>query len=77
VNKIVIFFILIFLTSGCSFRYKTQEFWTASQNIPEESNPNYQEIFAEEEALNKELNANVSINLGDIFNNNSKVRDYF
>jgi outer membrane protein assembly factor BamB len=27
--------------------------------------------------LNKELNANVSISLGDIFNNNSKVRDYF
>jgi len=76
VNKIVIFFILIFLTSGCSFN-KNSKFWTASQNIPEESNPNYQEIFAEEEALNKELNANVSISLGDIFNNNSKVRDYF
>ena len=56
-NKIVIFFILIFLTSGCSFN-KNSKFWTASQNIPEESNPNYQEIFAEEEALNKELNTN-------------------
>ncbi|NCV38731.1 MAG: hypothetical protein EBW64_05470 [Betaproteobacteria bacterium] len=63
-------FIFIFLTSGCSFN-KNSKFWTASQNIPEESNPNYQEIFAEEEALNKELNANVSISLGDIFNNNS------
>ena len=75
-NKIVIFFILTFLISGCSFN-KNSKFWTAAQNIPEESNPNYQEIFAEEEALNKELNANVSISLGDIFNNNSKVRDYF
>ena len=75
-NKIVIFFIFTFLISGCSFN-KNSKFWTASQNIPEESNPNYQEIFAEEEALNKELNANVSISLGDIFNNNSKVRDYF
>jgi outer membrane protein assembly factor BamB len=76
VNKIVIFFILIFLTSGCSFN-KNSKFWTDSQNIAEDSNTNYQEIFAEEEALNKELNANVSISLGDIFNNNSKVRDYF
>jgi len=76
VNKIIIFLICIFFTASCSFN-KNSKFWTASQNIPEENNPNYQEIFVEEEALNKELNANVPINLGNIFNKDPKVRDYF
>ena len=75
-NKIIIFLICIFFTASCSFN-KNSKFWTASQNIPEENNPNYQEIFVEEEALNKELNANVPINLGNIFNNDPKIRDYF
>ena len=75
-NKITIFLICIFFTASCSFN-KNSKFWTASQNIPEENNPNYQEIFVEEEALNKELNANVPINLGNIFNKDPKVRDYF
>jgi outer membrane protein assembly factor BamB len=76
VNKIIIFLICIFFTASCSFN-KNSKFWTASQNIPEENNPNYQEIFVEEEALNKELNANVPINLGNIFNKDPKIRDYF
>jgi len=76
VNKIIIFLICIFFTASCSFN-KNSKFWTASQNIPEENDPNYQEIFVEEEALNKELNANVPINLGNIFNNDLKIRDYF
>ncbi|MGL3828080.1 PQQ-binding-like beta-propeller repeat protein [Candidatus Pelagibacter communis] len=75
-NKILIFLICIFFTASCSFN-KNSKFWTASQNIPEENNPNYQEIFVEEEALNKELNANVPINLGNFFNKDPKVRDYF
>ena len=75
-NKIIIFLICIFFTASCSFN-KNSKFWTASQNVPEENNPNYQEIFVEEEALNKELNANVPINLDNIFYNNSKIRDYF
>ena len=75
-NKIIIFLICIFFTASCSFN-KNSKFWTASQNIPEENNPNYQEIFVEEEALNKELNANVPINLGNFFNKDPKVRDYF
>ena len=75
-NKIIIFLICIFFTASCSFN-KNSKFWTASQNIPEENNPNYQEIFVEEEALNKELNANVPINLGNIFNKDPKIRDYF
>ena len=75
-NKIIIFFICFLITSGCSFN-KNSKFWTASQDIPEEKELNYKEIFVEEEALEKELNANVSINLGDIFDNNSKIRNYF
>ena len=75
-NKIIIFLICIFFTASCSFN-KNSKFWTASQNIPEENNPNYQEIFVEEEALNKELNANVPINLGNFFNNDPKIRNYF
>ena len=75
-NKVIIFLICIFFTASCSFN-KNSKFWTASQNIPEENDPNYQEIFVEEEALNKELNANVPINLGNIFNNDPKIRDYF
>ena len=75
-NKVIIFLICIFFTASCSFN-KNSKFWTASQNIPEENNPNYQEIFVEEEALNKELNANVPINLGNIFNKDPKIRDYF
>ena len=75
-NKIIIFVIYIFLVTGCSFN-KNSKFWTTSQNIPEEKNPNYEEIFVKEEALGKELNANVSINLGNILKNNSRIRDYF
>ena len=75
-NKVIIFLICIFFTASCSFN-KNSKFWTASQNIPEENDPNYQEIFVEEEALNKELNANVPINLGNIFNKDPKIRDYF
>ena len=75
-NKVIIFLICIFFTASCSFN-KNSKFWTASQNIPEENDPNYQEIFVEDEALNKELNANVPINLGNIFNNDPKIRDYF
>ncbi len=75
-NKIIIFLIYIFFINGCSFN-ENSKFWTASQNIPEEKRPNYEEILVEEEALEKELNANIPINLENIFNNNSKVRDYF
>ena len=75
-NKILYFFLILLFVYSCSFN-KNSKFWTASQNVPEENNPNYQEIFVEEEALNKELNANVPINLDNIFYNNSKIRDYF
>jgi len=76
VNKIIILLILIIFITGCSFN-KGSKFWTASQNIPEEKSQNYKEIFTEDEALSKELNTNISINLGNTVSNNVKIRKYF
>ena len=75
-NIIIILIYIIFLTS-CSLN-KNSKFWSPSQNIPEDDNNlNYTEIFAEEDVLEKEFNANISINLGKVKNNSLKVRDYF
>ena len=75
-NRILIFLIYVIFSTGCSFN-ENSKFWTTSQNIPEEKNPNYKKILVEEQALEKELNANVTINLGNILNNNSRIRDFF
>ena len=75
-NKIIIFFISILLISGCSFN-KSSKFWTASQNITKENNQNYKKILIDENALVKELNANISINLGKNVSNNNLIRNYF
>ena len=75
-NKIIIFFIFFLVTVSCSFN-KSSKFWTDSQNIPEENILNYKKIFVEDEALEKQLNSNVLINLGNVFNNNSRIRNYF
>ena len=75
-NKTLNFFICIILFAGCSFN-QNSKFWTASKNITEENNQIDKKIFFEEETLTKELNANITINLGNIFNDNSKIRNYF
>ncbi len=75
-NKIIIFFISIIFITGCSLN-KNSKFWTKTKNIPEEKNENYKEIFVEEDALEKELNVNISINLKNNINNNLKIRNYF
>ena len=71
-NKISIF-VFIILINGCSFN-KNSKFWTASQNISEEKELEYKEIFTKEEALEKEFNVNISLNLENTSNNNSKTR---
>jgi len=76
VNKIIIFIIYIILISGCSLN-KNSKFWSATQNIEQEQNSNYKEIFVEEEALGRELNANLLINLSNIKYNDLKFRDHF
>ena len=75
-NKIIIFLISIILITGCSLN-KNSKFWTAAKNIPEEQKSNYKEIFAKEEKLSEELNASFAINLGNIINNDIKIRDHF
>ena len=75
-NKIIIFFISIIFINGCSFN-KNSKFWTQSQNIQEENNPNYKEIFVEQDALSQELNTNLSINLKNNINNNLRIRNFY
>ncbi len=74
-NKLTIFFIII-LASACSFN-KNSKFWTESQNIQEEDKLNYKKIFVEDEALGREFNPNLSINLGVNIKNNTELRNYF
>ena len=38
---------------------------------------NYKEIFVKEEKFGEELNASFAINLGNIINNDIKIRDHF
>ncbi len=76
-NKIIIFFICTLFISSCSFN-KNSKFWTATKNIPEEkeNKSTTKKKFDEKKTLDKELNANVTINLGNTFSKNLKIRDY-
>ncbi len=75
-NKIAILLISTILFIGCSFN-KNSKFWTAKSDVLEEDNLKYNEIFVEEETHIKELNSNLSINLGKNLNNNQQIRYYF
>ncbi len=75
-NKILIFLIFLFLINNCSFN-ENSKFWTTYKDLPEEDITVFKEILIKEEALGKEFNANVPINLKNSFNNNFKKRDYF
>ncbi len=75
-NNIILIIVCTIFIAGCSLN-KNSKFWTASKNIPEEKNQNYKEILIEEDVLVKELNPDLSINLGNIINNSAKIRNYF
>ena len=75
-NKIIICFVFIFLITSCSFN-KNSKFWTVTKTIKEENKLNYKKILIKKEALEQELNANVTVNLGNIFSKNSRIRNYF
>ncbi len=75
-NKVIIFLIYLILINGCSLN-KNSKFWTTAQNIPQEKKTNFKEIFVDEQALGKELNPKLSIKLGNIINNNLRIRDHF
>ena len=72
-NKLILFFTFIILTSGCSFN-KNSKFWTVSQNIPED---NFKDIFIKDEALSQELNSNLVLKLDSTnINNDLLVRNF-
>ena len=75
-NKFIIFFTCILFITGCSLN-KNSKFWSASKNIIEENKPNFKKIFFDEETLEKELNADVPINLGKILNKDKTTKNYF
>ena len=75
-NKIFFYLILILFISGCSLN-KNSKFWTSSQNIQKEKKTNYKKIFVKDKALERELNTNITINLGKISDNNYITREYF
>lgn len=75
-NKTILFFILIFIFTGCSFN-KNSKFWSASQKIPEEKKINFKEIFVEKEKLDKELNISLAINLKNNINKKFEVINHF
>ncbi len=75
-NKIIFFIISIFFITSCSLN-KNSKFWTASQNIPKENKLDYKKLFVEEDALEKEFNSNIRIDLGNISNNNPRIRNYY
>ena len=75
-NKIIILLSLVIFVNGCSFN-SNSKFWTASQDITLEKDTNYEEILIQEEALNKEFNTNILINLQNNINNDSKIRINF
>ena len=75
-NKIFFYLILILFISGCSLN-KNSKFWTSSQNIQKEKKTNYEKIFVKDKALERELNTNITINLGKISDNNYITREYF
>ena len=75
-NKIISFIIFFIILSSCSLN-QNSKFWSASQNIPEEKDSNFKEIFVTEESLEKELNSNLKIKLNNKVNNDLTVRNYF
>ena len=75
-NKIICFIIYFIIITSCSFN-QNSKFWSASQNIQEENDSNFKEIFAAEAALGQELNPNLIIKLDSNVNNNLAIRNYF
>ena len=74
-SKTLTFLILIIFISGCSFN-KNSKFWTSTEKIIQENEKNIKRIFVEEKILEKELNANLKINLKKTTNNLYKRKFY-
>ncbi len=74
-NRIIFLFICLTFINGCSL-HKNSKFWTASQNIIEEKNLDYKEIFVKEGAIVQELNSSLKIKFNKNINNNSSTHGY-
>jgi len=74
VNKVLGLFLTFFLISNCSLDKKSG-LWTESKKIEPEKDLIINELFKDEEALNKEYNSNVRIKLESNLSNNSFVNN--
>jgi hypothetical protein len=71
VNRLLFFFIAIFLLNNCSIN-ENSRFWKDKEQ-PLENQENVTQIFAEEQSVSLELNPDISLDLSNIksSNNNS------
>ena len=74
-NKLNFLIIILILLSSCSFN-KNSAFWTSSEDISQEKNTNFKEIFPKEEALKKEFNSNLKIKLTSNTVNKTYANNY-
>ena len=74
-SKIVYICFFFIIITNCSLN-QNSKFWT-SQDIKEEKNLNFKEIFATEDSLASEFNSDLLIRLNSNINNNLTIRDYF
>jgi len=75
VNKLINLFIIFILINGCSLN-KNSKFWSNTERIISDNGINYQEVFPIEEALKKEFNSNLSINLNSKSVNRTSVNNF-
>ena len=72
-NKIFNLFFIIILCYGCSFN-KNSKFWT-SEKIKEIEEKKFEKIFSVKEALSKELNTKINLNLSPIIKKNKLSKE--
>jgi len=75
VNKLINLFIIFIFINGCSLN-KNSKFWSNTERIISDNGINYQEVFPIEEALKKEFNSNLSINLNSKSVNRTSVNNF-
>ncbi len=75
-SKIIYICFFFIIITNCSLN-QNSKFWTTSQDIKEEKNLNFKEIFATEDSLASEFNSDLLIKLNSNINNNLTIRDYF
>ena len=74
-NKLINLFLIFIFISGCSLN-KNSKFWSNTEEIISDNGINYQEVFPIEEALKKEFNSNLSINLTSKSVNRTSVNNF-